>query len=172
MLNYAVEQAVIVSYEQQTQNLNVHRVKFGGGYSYEYHYTNSMTTYKIQNKTEEEKELYLDHPKSPDYKVIEKPVDPEETPNYWRFKISLKPKDSISFKLKEQREDYSSNYLWDFNKEDFLERVVFYVKQKFINPDLENKLKEIAELIQTLNNFRAKKEKLNEERDLMTGEQA
>ena len=29
-----------------------------------------------------------------------------------------------------------------------------------------------VQLIQTLNNFRAKKEKLNEERDLMTGEQA
>ena len=172
LLNYAVEQAVLITHEQESENQSVHKVTFGSGYSYEYYYSNLMTTYKIKNKTDEEKELYLDHPKTPGYKFIEKPIDPEETPNYWRFKITLKPKDSISFKLKEQREDSSSNYLWDFNKEDFLERVVFYVKQKFINPDLENKLKEIAELIQTLNNFRAKKEKLNEERDLMTGEQA
>ncbi|HDZ18618.1 MAG TPA: hypothetical protein ENH75_10020, partial [archaeon] len=115
LLNYAVEQAVIVIHEQQIQNLNVHRVKFGGGYSYEYYYTNSMTTYKIRNKTEEEKELYLDHPKSSGYKIVEKPVDPEETPNYWRFKITLKPKDAINFKLKEQKENYSSNYLWNYN---------------------------------------------------------
>ena len=172
LLNYAVEQAVLITHEQESENKSVHRVTFGSGYSYEYYYTNLMTTYKIKNKTDEEKELYLDHPKTQGYKIVEKSIDPEETPNYWRFKITLKPKDAISFKLKEQRENYSSNYLWNFNKEDLVKRVGFYVKQKFINPDLEAQLKDIAELIQTLNNLRANEEKLNEERELMTDEQA
>ncbi len=172
LLNYAVEQAVLITHEQKSENKSVHRVTFGSGYSYEYYYTNLMTTYKIKNKTDEEKEIYLDHPKTHGYKFIDKPIDPEETPNYWRFKITLKPKDAINFEIKEQREDYSSNYLWDFNKEDFLKRVGFYVKQKFINTELETQLKEVAELIQTLNNLRANDEKLNEERDLMTDEQA
>lgn len=171
LLNYAIEQAVIITHEQESENLSVHRVTFGSGYSYEYYYTNMTTTYKIKNKTEQEKELYLDHPKTYEYKVIEKPVDPEETTNYWRFKLTLKPKDAVVFKLKEQRENYSSNYIWNFNKEDLLKRVGFYVKQKFIDPDLETKLKEIAGLIQTVNDLRAKDDKLNEERDLMTDEQ-
>ncbi|MFX0024567.1 MAG: hypothetical protein ACFE9S_19790, partial [Candidatus Hermodarchaeota archaeon] len=171
LLNYAIEQAVIITHEQKSENLSVHRVTFGSGYSYEYYYTNMTTTYKIKNKTDEEKELYLDHPKTHDYKFIEKPVDPEETANYWRFKLTLKPKDAVVFKLKEQRENYSSNYLWNYNKEDLLKRVVFYVKKKFIDPELETKLKEIAELIQTLNDLRSKEDKLNEERDLMTDEQ-
>ena len=171
LLNYAVEQAVIITHEEESENLSVHRVTFGSGYSYEYYYTNLMVTYKIKNKTDEEKELYLDHPKNYDYKFIEKPVDPEETPNYWRFKITLKPKDAINFKLKEQRENYSSNYLWNYNKEDLQKRVVFYVKRKFIDPEMEKKLKDIAGYIQILNNLKAKEEKLNEERNLMTGEQ-
>jgi len=171
LLNYAVEQAVIISHEQKSENLNVHRVTFGSGYSYEYYFTNMETTYKIKNKTDEEKELYLDHPKTYEFKFIEKPVEPEETPNYWRFKLTLKPKDAINFKLKEQRENYSSNYLWNYSKDDLLKRVGFYVKQKFIDPNLETKLKEIAELIQTLNDLRSKEDKLNEERDLMTDEQ-
>lgn len=171
LLNYAIEQAVIITHEQESENLSVHRVTFGSGYSYEYYYTNMTTTYKIKNKTEQEKELYLDHPKTYEYKVIEKPVEPEETTNYWRFKLTLKPKDAVVFKLKEQRENYSSNYIWNFNKEDLLKRVGFYVKQKFIDPDLETKLKEIAGLIQTVNDLRAKDDKLNEERDLMTDEQ-
>jgi len=171
LLNYAIEQAVIITHEQESENLSVHRVTFGSGYSYEYYYTNMTTIYKIKNKTEQEKELYLDHPKTYEYKVIEKPVEPEETTNYWRFKLTLKPKDAVVFKLKEQRENYSSNYIWNFNKEDLLKRVGFYVKQKFIDPDLETKLKEIAGLIQTVNDLRAKDDKLNEERDLMTDEQ-
>jgi len=171
LLNYAIEQAVIITHEQKSENLNVHRVTFGSGYSYEYYYTNLMTTYKIKNKTDEEKELYLDHPKTPDYKLIEKASTPEETTNYWRFKLNLKPKDAIVFKLKEQRENYSSNYLWNYSKEDLLKRVGFYVRKKFIDTELEIKLKEIAGLIQNLNDLRSKEDKLNEERDLMTDEQ-
>ena len=172
LLNYAIEQAVIITHEQESENLSVHRVTFGSGYSYEYYYTNLTTTYKIKNKTDEEKELYLDHPKTYEYKFIEKSVEPEETANYWRFKLTLKPKDAIVFKLKEQRENYSSNYLWNYSKDDLLKRVGFYVRKKFIETDLENQLKEIAELIQALNDLRAKEEKLIEERDVMTDEQS
>ena len=172
LLNYAVEQAVLIIHETKTESLSVHKVTIGSGYSYEYYYTNMMTTYKIQNKTSEAKELYLDHPKTHGYKFIEKPVDPEETPNYWRFKITLKPKDAITFKLKEQREDYSSNYLRNWSRDDIFKRVGFYVKQKFINEKLENQLKEIAESIQDLNQKKQKKSKLVEERNQMSDEQS
>ncbi|MFX0074817.1 MAG: hypothetical protein ACFE96_05210 [Candidatus Hermodarchaeota archaeon] len=172
LLNYAVEQAVIISHETKSESLNVHKITIGSGYSYEYYYTNQMTTYKINNKTNEEKELYLDHPKTYEYKFIEKPIDPEETPNFWRFKITLKPKDAITFKLKEQREDYTSYYIRNWSKDDILKRVGFYVKQKFINETLETQLKEIAELIQTLNDKTNMRDKLYEERDIMSEEQA
>ncbi len=172
LLNYAVEQAVLITHETKTESLSVHKITIGSGYSYEYYYTNMMTTYKIKNKTSEEKELYLDHPKTHGYKFIEKPVDPEETSNYWRFKITLKPKDAITFKLKEQREDYSSNYLRNWSRDDILKRVVFYVKHKFINEKLENQLKEIAESIQDLNQKKKKQSKLVEERNQMSDEQS
>ena len=172
LLNYAVEQAVIVTHEAKSESLSVHKITIGSGYSYEYYYTNQMTTYKINNKTNEEKELYLDHPKTHGYKFIEKPIDPEETPNYWRFKITLKPKGAITFKLKEQREDYSSNYIRNWSKDDILKRVGFYVKQKFINEKLETQLKEIAELIQNLNDKKKLRENLHEEKDSMSDEQS
>jgi hypothetical protein len=171
LLNYAVEQAVIISNEQKSENLSVHKVTFGNGYSYEYYYTNLMTEYKVKNKTEEEKILYLDHPKTYDYKFIEKPIEPEETSNYWRFKLTLKAKDAITFKLKEQKENYSSNYIWNWSKDEILKRVGFYVKHKFIDEQLENQLKEVADLIQNLNDIKIKRDKLNNEKDMMTEEQ-
>lgn len=172
LLNYAVEQAVLITHEQKSENLDVHKVTFGSGYSYEYYFTNIITEYKIKNKTEEEKELYLDHPKTSGYKFIEKAVDPEETQNYWRFKLKLQPNDAITFKLKEQQETYSSNYLWNWSRDDLLKRVGFYVKKKFIDEKLETKLKAIAELIQKVNEKSNLRNKLNDERDLMTEEQA
>lgn len=171
LLNYAVEQAVIVTHEEKSENKSVHKVSFGGAHANEHYYTNRTTIYKINNKTAEEKELYLDHPKTYDYDFIEKPMDPEETPNYWRFKLTLKPKTAIKFKLKEQREISSSYYLWNWSKEDFMKKVSFYSKQNFIDTKLETELKAIADLISKFNDLKDKREKLYQERDMMTDEQ-
>lgn len=172
ILNYAVEQAVIITYEDTTQSQDVHRISLGGSYCYEYYYTNQKTIYKVKNKTNEEKELYLDHPKQPGYKILESPIEPEETPNYWRFKITLKPKDAIKFEIKEHKENYSSYYLYNYSKEDLLKRVAFYTQQKFINEALETQLKEIGELIGKKNDIDVKRSKLENEKYEMTDEQA
>ncbi len=171
ILNYAIEQAVIITFEEFSQNLDVHRISFGGAYCYEYYYTNLRTVYRIKNKTNEEKILYLDHPKQYGYKILESPIDPEETANYWRFKLTLKPKDAVEFTIKERKENYSSYYIYNYSKDDLLKRVAFYVKQKFINENLEIQLKEIGELIGRKNDLNMKKSKLEDERYQMTDEQ-
>jgi hypothetical protein len=171
LLNYAVEQAVIITHEEKSENKSVHKVTFGGAHANEWYYTNRMTFYKINNKTNEEKQLYLDHPKTLGYEFIEKPIEPEETANYWRFKLTLKPKTAIKFNLKEQREFSSSYYLWNWSKEDYMKKVSFYIKQNFIDTKLENELNEIADLISKFNELKDKQEKLYQERDMMTEEQ-
>jgi len=172
LLNYAVEQAVIITHEETSQSKDVHRISFGGSYCYEYYYTNQKTIYKVKNKTNEEKELYLDHPKQSGFKILESPIEPEETPNYWRFKINLKPKDAIKFEIKERMENYSSYYLYNYSKDDLLKRVAFYTQQKFINLELETQLKDIGELIGKKNDVNVKKSKLENEKYEMTDEQA
>ncbi len=172
LLNYAIEQAVLINLEEATENQSVHRLSIGGSYCYEYYFTNLRTIYKIKNKTDESKELYLDHPKSSGYKIEESPVDPEETPNYWRFKLILKPKDAIVFKISERRENYTSYYIWNWSKDDIMKKVAFYIRQKFINEQLEVQLKEIGELIGKKSDLEERKSKLENERYQMTDEQA
>jgi hypothetical protein len=172
LLNYAVEQAVIITYEQKSENLKIHKVSVSGAYCYEYYFTNMFTFYKIKNKTNEEKILYLDHPKTSGYKIKESPIEPEETPNYWRFKITLKPKDAIKFDIKEQYENSSSYYLWNWNKDNFLKKVSFYIERKFIDEKMEAELKELAKKIGEVNEITEKKSKLEEERYQMSDEQS
>jgi len=171
LLNYAVEQAVVIDTKQKSENKNIHKISFGGAYCYEYYYTNNISTYKIKNKTLESKELYIDHPKKSGYKIIEKPIEPEETANYWRFKLTLNPNDSINFKIVEQSENHSSYYIWNWNKEDILNKVSFYIRKKFIDEKLEKQLKEIAELIGKANQLNQEKGKLENERNQLTSEQ-
>ncbi|MBD3197334.1 MAG: hypothetical protein GF317_19925 [Candidatus Lokiarchaeota archaeon] len=171
ILNYAVEQAVLIHHEQKSESRDVHRIGFSGAYCYEYYNTIKTTKYKIKNKAESNKILYLDHPKTSGYKIIEKPKEPEETPNYWRFTLTLNPKDAVEFNIKEETENYTTYYIWNWNKEDILQKVSFYIRKKFIDTELEAKLKKIAELIEKLNKLNASKSKLEEERNEMNTEQ-
>ncbi len=172
ILNYAIEQAVVINREEESENLSTHRISFSSGYSYEYYFTNLTTEYKIKNKTTETKELYLDHPKSSGYKFIEKPMEPEETANYWRFKITLKPNDAIKFKLKEQLETYTSYYIWNWTKEQIRNKIANYIKRQFIDATLEKLLNEIAELIGKKEDLASERDKLEEERNRMTDAQS
>ncbi len=171
LLNYAVEQAVLITYEEKAQDLKIHKVSFRGSYCYEYYFSNTFTTYKIKNKTEESKVLYLDHPKRAGYLIKESPVEPEETQNYWRFKLQVNPKEAIAFKIKEQKENYSSYYLWNWDQDYFKNKIAFYMEQEFINNQIESKLRSIGGLIGKKNALQQDKTKLENEMYQMNEEQ-
>ncbi|MBN1800171.1 MAG: hypothetical protein JW891_01615 [Candidatus Lokiarchaeota archaeon] len=172
LLNYAVEQAVIVEHEEKSKSQNVHRIQISSSYCYEYYYTDLHTTYKIKNKKSEDKELYLDHPKKSGYIIEESATKPEETPNYWRFTLKLKPNAAISFKIHERKENYTSYYIYNYSKDDLLEKVAFYIKKQFIDESVEQQLKAIGELIGTKQDLESKKSKLENEKYEMTEEQS
>jgi hypothetical protein len=163
LLNYAVELGVLIDSQQKSQSKKVHRVTASGKYINEYYFREIYTTYKIKNKSDKDKTLYIDHPKTPNYEIMEGPGKPEETPNYWRFKIELDPKDRKEIEIKERNELYTSHYLWNWTKEEYFNRISFYTKEKYINEQLESQLKEIAELIGKLQNLKNKKDELSTE---------
>ncbi len=172
LLNYAVEQAVIIEHEDKSKSQKVHRIQISSSYCYEYYYTDLHSTYKIKNKTSEEKELYLDHPKKSGYIIEKSATKPEETPNYWRFTLKLKPNAAISFKIHERKENYASYYIYNYSKDDLLEKVAFYIKKQFIDEAVEQQLKAIGELIGTKQELESKKSKLENEKYEMTEEQS
>ncbi|MBD3227291.1 MAG: hypothetical protein GF329_03810 [Candidatus Lokiarchaeota archaeon] len=167
LLNYAVELAVLIDHQQKSQKKKVHRVNVQGHYIYEYYYEDLTTIYKIKNKSDKEKTLYIDHPKTPNHEVIESPVEPEETPNYWRLKIEIVSKDTKDIKILERTELAASYYLWNWSKEEFYKRISFYTKEKYINDELEEKLKVIADLIGRQDRLKNKKDELIQELNQM-----
>jgi len=172
ILNYAVEQAVIINAEEKISNRNVHRISIGGGYFYEYYFSDRKTKYKIKNKTDEEKELYIDHPKISGYKVKESPVEPEDTPNYNRFKLKLKSKEAIEFNVSEQNELSRSIYIYNYNKDALIQKIQFYLKHNWISEQLEGQLTELSEIIGRKAEIVEKKTELENESYQMTEEQS
>ncbi|MEX2681901.1 MAG: hypothetical protein Q6373_009880 [Candidatus Sigynarchaeota archaeon] len=162
LLSYALEQGVIVDKEKESKSESVHRVSFGGGYSYEYFYTTMKTTYKIQNKTDKAHALYIDHPKTAGYEIYDTKLVPKDTPNHNRFTMSLEPKQNIKLVVNERCESYSSYYIWDMNKKTLLENVQWYLSKEWIKPAEQALLTQVAEVL----------EKLNEAKNVLSKRQA
>ncbi len=143
IISYAVEQGVVVNFEDDSKTQQTHKVTFNGGYGYEYYYMERKREYKINNKTESDKILLLDHARTAGYDLLNEEQH-KETPEAWRFEMKLAPKKGVKFTLKERQEFYNSFSLWDVTNDNLTARLSKYAKKKFLNTDIQGRLKEIA----------------------------
>ncbi len=143
IISYAVEQGVVVNFEDDSKTQQTHKVTFSGGYGYEYYYMERKREYKINNKTENNKILLLDHARTSGYDLLNE-EDHKETPESWRFEMKLAPKKGVKFIVKERQEFYNSFSLWDVTNDTLASRLAKYAKKKFLNTDIQGRLKEIA----------------------------
>ncbi|MFX0102278.1 MAG: hypothetical protein ACFFCS_22120 [Candidatus Hodarchaeota archaeon] len=155
LLNYALEQGVVVEKELKTKSKSVHRVQFGGGYSYEYYFQTRSTEYKINNKTDRDFKLFMDHPKVSGYDLYDTKLKPKDTPNFHRFIIELGPKAAKKFTVNSRYETYSTFSIWDYNRKNLLKKVKTYIDEKWITAEKEGTLKEIADLLEELQSIRS-----------------
>jgi hypothetical protein len=171
MLNYTLEQAVVVFSEENTTYQRVHKVNIYGSYVYEYYYEDKHVIYTLKNKAKTKKTLYLDHEKLSGYDVLDPPVKPTETTNRWRFVIDLEPLDSQPFKFTMRREISSSVYLWDITASWITTKLAGYVKNKFVNDKARKVLEEIAGLNAQRADLEKHKNELVTERDTLNRDQ-
>ncbi len=172
ILNYAVEQGVVVVWEEKTEYQKIHRVSFSGSYLYEHYYQDLDTTYKIRNKVSTDKILYVDHPKT-DFKIRdeEKKKQAKETPTTWRFELKLPAKKAIQFAVPERKEISSSYYLLDFDQQGLLNKITTFLEGQLIDPKHEAKLREIASTIAEKQKLQTEVNKLEAEVNEITQEQ-
>ncbi len=171
LLNYALEQAVVVHQEEKIRYEEVHRLYLTGNYLYEYNYEDRDYTYKIRNKAGTPKKLYLDHPKMSGYSVREPPVEPKETANRWRFTLPLEPKKGVKFEFTMRREISHSYSLWDINQDFLDQKITVYVDKSFIASETRAILEEIAKKNDEKATLQARKQRLEEERNALNNDQ-
>lgn len=172
ILSYALEQGVVVDHETKSRTLHVHRVQFSGGYSYEYYYSLKHTNYKVRNKTERRHQLLVDHPKTADYDLYDTDLEKRDTPQFHRFVFTLESKQNITFDVNERKENYSSVHIWNMSKKDLLAKVQNYVDHDWIAPADGTILKEVADLLASLQETRETLGKRREEREQIFSDQA
>jgi prefoldin subunit 5 len=171
LLNYALEQAVVVRKEEKSVTNDVHHISFGSDYLYEYRYDDQTFTYKIQNKALTTKIMYLDHPKMNGWNLLDPSMEPKETPTRWRFQIELPAKsaEELVVTMRYERSEYVSisNITHGWIKD----RISIYVKNKFINERVRKALQEIADLNEEKAALGTQRDALTQERSQLDSDQ-
>ncbi|MFX0102279.1 MAG: hypothetical protein ACFFCS_22125 [Candidatus Hodarchaeota archaeon] len=171
LLNYALEQGVIVHMEEKVEYNEIHRISLSSKYLYEYYYEDRIYTYKIQNKASSDKKLYLDHPKISGFKVLNAPGEPKETSNRWRFTVDLKPKKGTKYEIIMRHETSQSYYLANIGDDFIKDKVAFYVENDFLNDPTRKILEEIATLNNEKSDLQQELDRLHEEQDALNSDQ-
>ncbi|MHA1684307.1 MAG: hypothetical protein ACTSUE_25445 [Promethearchaeota archaeon] len=171
LLNYALEQGVVILMDEKIEYREVHRLNFSGSYLYEHKFEDRIYEYKIRNKTKFKKVMYVDHPKLSGFKVHETAIKPKETTSKWRFKIELEPKKAYILKFTMRHEFSENYYLGNVNNSFIDDRVSVYVKNGFIEEKTKNLLEEIAKKNLEKSELEEKNDDLENEKNEMATDQ-
>lgn len=112
MVNYAIEAGVRVEQAVDRKQRPMHRATFANGIVTLTYYQLLDTEYKVHNESGKRHTLYLDHPKSGGYALLEPAKPEEELPDLYRLKIDVAEK-VTPVKVQERIEQSSHVYVMD-----------------------------------------------------------
>lgn len=144
-LPYALDQSVHVLTRQEHSRKPVWRVRAWQGYLYLDYKEVNKRTYTIENISDREKHVYIEHSVTPSLSYVgtEKPV--EITEHFYRFKTTVKPKETYMLVVPEEWESCSQLWLEDFGSGE-LPELKWLLAQNFIDEKFATFLKEVVKL--------------------------
>ena len=165
-VSFAVEQAIKIKYEINDKRLNQHAITVGRDI-YKKYFRTKKTVYNLDNLSDEEKEVQIEHIKSYQYKLFESPEPEEESRDIYVFTLKLEPKEKKKFVLKERKVDreYVSSGSITLNMLDE------WKKLKLIKDREYNYLKKSIELQQAYNKLIQERNNINNKIQTIFNEQ-
>lgn len=143
IMAYAIETGCTLETTSQYHSKPIHKCKITNGMLVVNNYNINETVYKLANKTSRNQVVYLDHPRSGDYTLMEPKKAEEEIPGYYRFKLDLAAGKTVEFKVQEQIETLSQVYLQNISTD----QIRFYLSQPPLSKSAQLLLKELADLM-------------------------
>ncbi|HEV3315514.1 MAG TPA: carboxypeptidase regulatory-like domain-containing protein, partial [Candidatus Angelobacter sp.] len=94
LLSYAVDQAVRIEHENDVESRPVTHIKIAKGVMVETREQRDHQTYTVRNSDSEPREVVLEHPVRPGWKLA-KDLKPEETSaSFYRFRVKVPPRET------------------------------------------------------------------------------
>jgi hypothetical protein len=168
LVPYAVELGVRVLDNVDSHDEKVYRVVIRKGVLKTHYSHVQQTTYTLNNKSDTEQTVYLDHPRSGgDWKLFETAEPHETTENYWRFRFALPARQVTQFAVRQRRKLHQSQGLADTSDQ----QLAFWLEQKYLDARTERMLRQVMELRQQAAGIEEQIQQLEKERGAIHEEQ-
>jgi hypothetical protein len=142
LLSYAVDLGVRVDRKAESQPQRVTRVRISRGVMIQTSETHQETSYTIRNDDITPRSVLIEHPLQPGWQLSDQTPKPEETTSSaYRFRQAVDPKATVKFAVLESRPIETRYELTNLTND----QIVFFERQKSINPEVEAALKKIIE---------------------------
>jgi hypothetical protein len=141
-ISYAVDLGSLVNTAHESKRDRVFLVKIING-NLSIHYKQvEIKTYTVRNKEEKAKVLYIEHPYRSDWTLADNSNLVETTPNFYRFRVELKPNATTKFDVREENSFADTYVLTDLTEEN----ITIFANQKYFTPEVEQTIHQIIRL--------------------------
>ena len=125
------------------------------------------SSYNINNSSDEEIDLIIEHSYGKGYELFETPEFMEKTDNYMRWKIKVPPLTSDILKIKERRKLYRNEYYNNMS----MANLSKWLKERYMDEEAFNSLKGIYKLFEDTRNLEIRLTELEREKTGILEEQ-
>jgi hypothetical protein len=164
MIPYAVEAGVTIERKINQRSDPVTRGTIANGVLTLTYTQNVESLYSIKSQIGKDTVLYLDHPKTSNFKLAEPAKAEEDVDGHYRFRLELRAGQTAELKVRESMPAVSSLSLLGTPAE----TVRFYLQQRYLSEGAKALLKELIATQSEINRLRARENELGQERTRIT----
>ncbi|MFX0134592.1 MAG: hypothetical protein ACFFDN_13210 [Candidatus Hodarchaeota archaeon] len=165
-IGYAVDLGVLVTKKTEEDSLNFHQIKIARNLQ-GYRYRIKKVEYIIRNKTDEQKEVVIEHPKVKKWDLFETAEPFEESKNFYRYKQTLAPNSSEKLHIKTRNVEIEYKYYSNVSKYD----IEAWYELKLINDAQRDFLMKIWRATTKLIDLRAEIQSLENDKNNISNDQ-
>jgi hypothetical protein len=141
ILSYAVDQGVRVEEHNEVESRPVTHIRIAKGVMVQTSERRDHEVYTIRNSDADPREVIIEHPVRPEWKMAEDLKPEEKTASFYRFRVKVNPNETASLKIDEVQPLQNSIALTSMTDQ----QVKLFFSGKTVKPELEQALKRILQ---------------------------
>lgn len=145
LISFALDLGTLVNTQEEEDQRPTYMLKIHNGVAAAYYFNVRKKTYTIVNQTDQPRTVYLEHPRtqSDDWTLSDETAKPDEkTGTHYRFRVSVGPHQKVEFPVVEQKEQYDSFSLSDFNRG----RLDLFISRRYIDEPTRQVLEKLVDI--------------------------
>jgi hypothetical protein len=142
LVPYSVELGCLVTLDDKSERRAVHFARVADGKLHLLHYRVQSRIYVIANNTERKLDLFLEHRFEPGWDLVETPAPVEKTEHFYRFRMDVPPKETVTFTVNEKGEQLESIALHSASRD----QLKVWLESRYIDRKTRDAVEECAQI--------------------------